>query len=42
MRQWYERWHADGVFCVVYSRRDAHCEADGVIGGIRSEPSVTR
>jgi len=26
----------------VYSRLDAHCEADGVIGGIRSEPSVTR
>ena len=42
MRRWYERWHADGVFCVVYSRRDAHCEADGVIGGIRSQPSVTR
>jgi hypothetical protein len=42
MRRWYERWHADGVFCVVYSPRDAHCEADGVIGGIRSQPSVTR
>ena len=42
MRRWYERWQADGVFCVVYSRRDAHCEADGVIGGIRSQPSVTR
>ena len=42
MRRWYERWRADGVFCVVYSRRDAHCEADGVIGGIRSQPSVTR
>jgi hypothetical protein len=27
---------------VVYSRRDAHCEADGVIGGIRSHPSVSR
>ncbi|HKU60197.1 MAG TPA: hypothetical protein VJQ44_03190 [Gemmatimonadales bacterium] len=42
MRRWYERWHADGVFCVVYSRRDAHCEADGVIGGIRSQPTITR
>ncbi len=42
MRRWDERWHSDGVFCVVYSRRDAHCEADGVIGGIRSQPSVTR
>jgi hypothetical protein len=42
MRRWYQRWHTDGVFCVVYSRRHAHCEADGVIGGIRSQPSVTR
>jgi len=42
MRRWYQRWRADGVFCVVYSRRDAHCEADGVIGGIRSQPGVTR
>jgi hypothetical protein len=42
MRRWYQRWHTDGVFCLVYSRRDAHCEADGVIGGIRSQPSVTR
>ena len=38
MRQWYARWDADGVFCVVYSARDAHCEADGVIGGLRSKP----
>jgi hypothetical protein len=42
MRRWYERWRANGVFCVVYSRRDAHCEADGVIGGIRSQPTITR
>jgi hypothetical protein len=21
MRRWYQRWRADGVFCVVYSRR---------------------
>ena len=34
--QWYERWNADGVFCLVYSARDAHCEADGVVGGMRS------
>ena len=34
-RMWYDRWHADGVFCVVYSEQDAHCEADGVVGGIR-------
>jgi hypothetical protein len=38
MRRWYERWHSDGVFCLVYSVRDAHCEADGVVGGMRSTP----
>lgn len=38
MRRWYERWHSDGVFCVVYSARDAHCEADGVVGGMRRTP----
>jgi hypothetical protein len=42
MRRWYERWHADGVFCVVYSKRDAHCEADGVVGGMRSRPRLVR
>ncbi|HJR16907.1 MAG TPA: hypothetical protein VJ808_08660 [Gemmatimonadales bacterium] len=35
MRLWYDRWHSDGVFCVVYSEHDAHCEADGVVGGMR-------
>jgi hypothetical protein len=42
MRRWYQRWRVNGVFCVVYSRRDAHCEADGVIGGIRSRPTIIR
>jgi hypothetical protein len=41
-RMWYERWHSDAVFCVVYSERDAHCEADGVVGGIRSGPRLAR
>jgi hypothetical protein len=41
MRRWYERWHADGVFCVAYSPRNAHCEADGVVGGMRSPPTIT-
>jgi hypothetical protein len=40
MRRWYQRWQADGVFCLVYSARDAHCEADGVVGGMRSRPIV--
>ena len=42
MHQWYGRWNADGVFCVVYSARDAHCEADGVVGGLRSRPVIVR
>ena len=42
MRLWYDRWHADGVFCLVYSERDAHCEADGVVGGIRRGKAVRR
>jgi hypothetical protein len=42
MRQWYRRWNADGVFCLIYSARDAHCEADGVVGGLRSRPVMVR
>jgi hypothetical protein len=41
-RMWYDRWHSDAVFCVVYSDKDAHCEADGVVGGIRSSPRLVR
>ncbi len=40
-RMWYDRWHADGVFCVIYSEQDAHCEADGVVGGIRRSRPYT-
>ena len=42
MRQWYEQWNSDGVFCVVYSQRDAHCEADGVVGGMRRGRVIVR
>ncbi|HEY3011408.1 MAG TPA: hypothetical protein VGJ36_01580 [Gemmatimonadales bacterium] len=42
MRLWYDRWHADGVFCLIYSRHDAHCEADGVVGGMRATPRIVR
>jgi hypothetical protein len=38
MRLWYDRWQSDGVFCLIYSARDAHCEADGVVGGMRRKP----
>jgi hypothetical protein len=42
MRMWYDRWRSDGVFCIAYSGRSAHCEADGVVGGLRSRPRVVR
>ena len=42
MRLWYDRWKSDGVFCLIYSARDAHCEADGVVGGMRRKPTVRR
>jgi len=35
MRLWYDHWHSDGVFCLIYSEEDGHCEADGVAGGMR-------
>ena len=42
MRLWYDRWHTDGVFCLIYSAHDAHCEADGVAGGMRTKPRMVR
>jgi len=27
MREWHNMWQADGVFCVLYDDRRAHCEA---------------
>lgn len=42
MRLWYDRWRSDGVFCLIFSEQDAHCEADGVVGGMRSRPSIVR
>ncbi len=42
MRLWYDRWHSDGVFCLIYSEEDGHCEADGVVGGMRSRPRLVR
>ena len=42
MRLWYDRWNSDGVFCLLYSDRHAHCEADGIVGGMRSRPRLVR
>jgi hypothetical protein len=27
MGMWRKMWKADGVFCVIYSAADAHCES---------------
>jgi hypothetical protein len=29
MRLWWRQWKVAGVFCVLYSEREAHCEVDG-------------
>jgi hypothetical protein len=43
MRMWYDRWRSNGVFCVVYSAKNAHCEADGIAGtGMRARLRVVR
>lgn len=42
MRLWYDRWKSDGVFCLLYSQTAAHCEADGIAGGMRSRPRLVR
>src|SRR5688500_14043775 len=33
MAAWRRRWRAEGVFCVLYSDREAHCEAGEVQSG---------
>jgi hypothetical protein len=29
MAMWWRRWKQDGMFCVLYTPRDAYCEVDG-------------
>jgi endonuclease YncB( thermonuclease family) len=29
MLMWWQRWKADGTFCLLYSENQAHCEIDG-------------
>lgn len=31
MLLWWSEWKARGVFCVLYTDRDAHCEVDGLV-----------
>jgi hypothetical protein len=33
MREWHNRWKADGVFCVLYDDQHAYCEAGDESGG---------
>ncbi len=42
MSLWRNRWGSDGIFCVVYSKRDARCEADGVVGSAQRPSSQPR
>lgn len=30
MLMWWRRWKMDGMFCVLYTRKDAYCEVDGL------------
>jgi len=29
MLMWWRRWKMDGMFCVLYTQREAYCEVDG-------------
>jgi hypothetical protein len=29
MLMWWRRWKVDGMFCVLYTQKDAYCEVDG-------------
>ena len=29
MLMWWRRWNVDGMFCVLYTQKDAYCEVDG-------------
>ncbi|HEX5386674.1 MAG TPA: hypothetical protein VFW66_08255 [Gemmatimonadales bacterium] len=41
MQLWQDHWKADGIFCLLYSPHNAHCEIEGVatrlIGGKETE-----
>jgi hypothetical protein len=34
MLMWWQRWRTTGIFCVLFTATDAHCELDGVEGGV--------
>jgi hypothetical protein len=34
MLMWGRRWEANGIFCVLFSSEQAHCELDGIDGSL--------
>jgi hypothetical protein len=34
MLMWGQRWKATGIFCVLFSNEQAHCELDGIGGAL--------
>lgn len=38
MLMWWQRWRADGTFCLLYAENEAHCEIDG--SGVLILPSA--
>jgi hypothetical protein len=40
MLMWWQRWKMTGIFCVLYSADAAHCELDGVEGGLIFPPTT--
>ncbi len=34
MLMWGQRWRANGIFCVLFSSEQAHCELDGIDGSL--------
>lgn len=40
MRLWLRRWSADGVFCLLYSPSEAHCETEGDSGSLIAGPET--
>jgi hypothetical protein len=40
IRLWLTRWTGDGVFCLLYSATDAHCETEGASGSLIAGPET--
>jgi len=40
MMLWWRRWRVDGIFCVLYSPKNAHCETLGASGGLIAGPGT--